>query len=65
MYFYLPESDTAAVYSAVKRTEDVSYGQIVVKSNKRRGTAALLSLFLNFEQSQANCFPLLTVFMLS
>ncbi|XP_067436508.1 low affinity immunoglobulin gamma Fc region receptor II-like isoform X4 [Thunnus thynnus] len=30
------ESDPAAVYSAVKRTEDVSYGQIVVKSNKRR-----------------------------
>ena len=43
--FYIPERDPAAVYSAVKRTEDVSYGQIVVKSNRTRGTAALLFFF--------------------
>ncbi|XP_044198074.1 uncharacterized protein LOC122974177 [Thunnus albacares] len=30
------ESDPAAVYSAVKTTEDVSYGQIVIKSNRTR-----------------------------
>ena len=46
--FYLPESDPAAVYSVVKTAEDVSYGQIVVKSNRKRGKAALLSLSLNF-----------------
>ena len=63
--FYLPESDPAAVYSAVKTAEDVSYGQIVIKSNRKRGKAALLSLFLNLEQSQANCFPLFPAFMLS
>ena len=40
--FYLPESDPAAVYSAVKTAEDVCYGQIVIKSNRKRGKAALL-----------------------
>ncbi|XP_067436514.1 low affinity immunoglobulin gamma Fc region receptor II-like [Thunnus thynnus] len=30
------ESDPVAVYSAVKTTEDVSYGQIVIKSNRTR-----------------------------
>lgn len=43
---YCTESDPAAVYSAVK-TDDISYGQIVIKDkqkqSKTKGTSSLVS----------------------
>lgn len=45
--FCCAESDPAVIYSAV-RTEDISYGRIIIKDKKTRpqmrGTAALLCL---------------------
>lgn len=32
------ESDAAVVYSSVRRTGDVSYGEISIRTNSRRGT---------------------------
>lgn len=41
--FHCAECDPTTVYSSM-RTEDIDYGQIIIRPNRHRGTAALYSV---------------------
>lgn len=60
--FYCADSDPAEVYATV-RTEDISYGPIIIKDRKKtsktEGTAALLCLYqdsLLQPETEASCY---------
>lgn len=60
--FYCADSDPAEVYTTV-RTEDISYGPIIIKDRKKtsktEGTAALLCLYqdsLLQPETEASCY---------